>query len=50
MGFKVGEASMSYEYEGELIYCLCWMRAPLIISTSDGNPGRRIFGNRNYQV
>lgn len=50
MGFKVGEASMSYEYEGEPIYCLRWIRALLIILTSDDNSGRRFFGNRNYQV
>ena len=31
----------TYDYEGDPIYYYCEVKAPLVTSTSDKNPGRR---------
>ena len=40
----------TYDYEGEPVYCYCGVKAPLVTSTSNENPGRRFFGCSNYKV
>ena len=40
----------TYDYEGEPVYCYCGVKAPLVTSISNENPGRRFFGCSNYKV
>ena len=46
----LGHALFTYDYEGDSIYCYFDLKAPLVASTSDDNPGRRFFGCGNYKV
>ena len=40
----------TYDYEGDPVHCYYKVKAPLVTSTSDNNPGRRFFGYNNYKV
>ena len=39
----------TYDYEDELVYCYCGVKAPLVTSTSNENPKKTFFWCSNYK-
>ncbi|XVE86625.1 hypothetical protein DITRI_Ditri18aG0049500 [Diplodiscus trichospermus] len=45
-----GHSKFSYDYDGGDVYCYCGLKAPLITSTCDENPGSRPVDNQHVKA